>query len=243
MAVRISVHLGARSPNSWNVVRSRHPFSKAWLQLSQTVTQPCMWSTEEPSQFSVGKTAQSLNMFYHGETTYRVNWLSDNAAIMLQKNDVWSELLTRLTQKRQFGNDEALFCTACCNNTCRCWHWRGCFGRMMEGPNKNRTDGPPFHLGDGKCFVKVNKASLYFTCLLVPRFRLFEWCMLRRDAKICWVHLTIITNHLCTLCTNLRIPHEVWAHQPWNFPKSTKYCQREVARRCSSFEKMLSVIS
>ena len=39
---------------------TRHPFSKACLQHSQTVIQPCMWFMEEPSQFSVGQTAQSL---------------------------------------------------------------------------------------------------------------------------------------------------------------------------------------
>ena len=35
-------------------------FSKACLQHSQTVTQPCMWLMEELSQFSIGQTAQSL---------------------------------------------------------------------------------------------------------------------------------------------------------------------------------------
>ena len=40
--------------------RIRHLFSKACLQHSQTVIQPCMWFIEEPSQFSMGQTAQSL---------------------------------------------------------------------------------------------------------------------------------------------------------------------------------------
>ena len=38
----------------------RHPFSKACLQHYQTVIQPCMWFMEEPGQFTVGQTAQSL---------------------------------------------------------------------------------------------------------------------------------------------------------------------------------------
>ena len=38
----------------------RPPFSKARPKNSQTVIQPCMWFMEEPSQFSVGQTAQSL---------------------------------------------------------------------------------------------------------------------------------------------------------------------------------------
>ena len=42
-------------------LRFRHPFSKACLQHSQTVIQPCVWFMEQPSQFSVGQTAQSLN--------------------------------------------------------------------------------------------------------------------------------------------------------------------------------------
>ena len=41
----------------------RHPFSKAHLQHSQTVIQPCMWFMEEPSQFPVGQTAPSLTCF------------------------------------------------------------------------------------------------------------------------------------------------------------------------------------
>ena len=49
----------------------RHPFSEACLQHYQTVIQPCVWFMEEPSQFSVGQTAQSL--FHHGETTCRVH--------------------------------------------------------------------------------------------------------------------------------------------------------------------------
>ena len=39
---------------------SRHPFSKAYLQHSQTAIQPCMWFIEEPSQFSVGLTCSIL---------------------------------------------------------------------------------------------------------------------------------------------------------------------------------------
>ena len=38
----------------------RYPFSNAFLQHSEKVIQPCMWFVEEPSQFSVGQTAQSL---------------------------------------------------------------------------------------------------------------------------------------------------------------------------------------
>ena len=41
----------------------RHPFSKACLQHSLTVIQPCMWFMEEPSQFSVGQTAQNLTCY------------------------------------------------------------------------------------------------------------------------------------------------------------------------------------
>ena len=41
-------------------VAIRHHFSKACLQHSQTVFQPCMWFMEELSQFSVGTTAQRL---------------------------------------------------------------------------------------------------------------------------------------------------------------------------------------
>ena len=47
-----------------NMVRNRHPFSKAWQYHIQTVFQPCMWFIEEPSQFSVGQTARSLSI--HG---------------------------------------------------------------------------------------------------------------------------------------------------------------------------------
>ena len=39
---------------------ARHLFSKAWHQHPQTVIQPSMWFMGEPSQFSVGQTAQSL---------------------------------------------------------------------------------------------------------------------------------------------------------------------------------------
>ena len=39
---------------------TRHSFSKACLQHSQTIIQPCMWFMEEPIQFPVGQTAQSL---------------------------------------------------------------------------------------------------------------------------------------------------------------------------------------
>ena len=38
-----------------------HPLSKACLQHYQTVIQSCMWFMEEPSQFSVGQTAQTLS--------------------------------------------------------------------------------------------------------------------------------------------------------------------------------------
>ena len=43
-----------------DTVANRYPFSKACLQHPQTVIQPGMWFMEEPSQFSVGQTAQSL---------------------------------------------------------------------------------------------------------------------------------------------------------------------------------------
>ena len=39
---------------------TRHPFSKACQYHIQTVFQPWKWFMEEPSQFSVGQTAQSL---------------------------------------------------------------------------------------------------------------------------------------------------------------------------------------
>ena len=41
------------------IIQKRRPFSKARLQHSQTVIQPCKWFMEEPSQFSIGETAQS----------------------------------------------------------------------------------------------------------------------------------------------------------------------------------------
>ena len=44
-------------------VTARHPFYKACLQHSQTVLQLCMWFMEDPCQFSVGQTAQSLTCF------------------------------------------------------------------------------------------------------------------------------------------------------------------------------------
>ena len=75
-----------------------------------------MWFMLDPCQFSVGQTAQSVsdrrertarsvlkgqsvlfyhycsehNLFHHGETTYRVGWLSEYATLMLKKKDVWS---------------------------------------------------------------------------------------------------------------------------------------------------------
>ena len=69
-------------------IKHRHPFSKACLQHSQTVIQPCMWFLEEPSQFSVGQTAQSLTCSIM-EKPYWVGWLPENAAGMLSKKDVW----------------------------------------------------------------------------------------------------------------------------------------------------------
>ena len=39
---------------------ARHPFFKACQKNSQTVIQLCMWFMEEPSQFYVGQTTQSL---------------------------------------------------------------------------------------------------------------------------------------------------------------------------------------
>ena len=39
---------------------SKHHFSKACLQHSQTVIQPCMWFMEDSSHFFSGQTAQSL---------------------------------------------------------------------------------------------------------------------------------------------------------------------------------------
>ena len=38
----------------------RHPCSNAGEYDSRTVVQPCIWFKEEPSQFSMGQTAQSL---------------------------------------------------------------------------------------------------------------------------------------------------------------------------------------
>ena len=62
------VRLSLRSPLSiLNAPRfcapsGRHPFSKLCLQHSLPVNQPCMWFMEEPSQFSLGQTAQSLTV-------------------------------------------------------------------------------------------------------------------------------------------------------------------------------------
>ena len=42
-------------PKLRKVILSRHPFSKACLQHSQTVIKPCMWFMEEESQFSMGQ--------------------------------------------------------------------------------------------------------------------------------------------------------------------------------------------
>ena len=49
---------GAPPPLSPPVIR--YLFSKACLQHSQTVIQPCMWLMEETSQFSMGQAAQGL---------------------------------------------------------------------------------------------------------------------------------------------------------------------------------------
>ena len=59
-----------------NHVQGRHPISKASLQHSQTIIQPCGWFMNEPSPLSVGQTPQTLpNLLHHGETTYRAGRL------------------------------------------------------------------------------------------------------------------------------------------------------------------------
>ena len=50
-------------------------FSLACMKHSQTVIQPCMWFMEEPSQFSVGQTAEP-NLFHHGETNHIQGWMT-----------------------------------------------------------------------------------------------------------------------------------------------------------------------
>ena len=52
--------LGRKNEKALLSLLGRHPFSKACLQHYQTVVQTCMWIMEEPSQFAVGQTAQSL---------------------------------------------------------------------------------------------------------------------------------------------------------------------------------------
>ena len=60
-------------PKLRKVILSRHPFSKACLQHSQTVIKPCMWFMEEASQVpGRGPNSTESNLFHHGETTYRV---------------------------------------------------------------------------------------------------------------------------------------------------------------------------
>ena len=46
-----------------------------------------MWFKEEPSQFSMGRTAQS-NLFHHGETTYRVEWMSENHTLVFLSKEL-----------------------------------------------------------------------------------------------------------------------------------------------------------
>ena len=64
----------------------RHPFSKACLQHSQPVCGS--WKSQASSP---GPTSTEHNLFHHGETTYRVGWLSENVAGMLYKKDVWKK--------------------------------------------------------------------------------------------------------------------------------------------------------
>ena len=50
------------------------------------MVQSCIWFKEEPSQFSMGETAES-NLFRHGETTYTVGWMSENPTLVLWSKD------------------------------------------------------------------------------------------------------------------------------------------------------------
>ena len=81
---------------------TRHPFSKACLQHSRTIIQPCMWFMEEPIQFPVGQTAQSLTCNLKGETTYMMGWLSENAAGTLYKKDVCPQQRARCTTGKHY---------------------------------------------------------------------------------------------------------------------------------------------
>ena len=60
---RVEMSMRPSKSSSSPVPATRHPFSKACLQHSQTVTQPCTWFMEEPCQFSVCQTALSLTCY------------------------------------------------------------------------------------------------------------------------------------------------------------------------------------
>ena len=55
---------------------------------SRILVQPCIWFKEVPSQFTMGQTAES-NLFHHGETIYRVGWMSENPTPMLTSKELW----------------------------------------------------------------------------------------------------------------------------------------------------------
>ena len=63
--------------------KSRGPCSKAREQDSRTVVQLCIWFKGEQSQFSMVPNSTQSNMFHHGETTYRVGWMSENPTLVL----------------------------------------------------------------------------------------------------------------------------------------------------------------
>ena len=44
----------------WHLLSPDIPFSRHGCSIFKTILQPCMWFIEEPRQFSVGQTAQSL---------------------------------------------------------------------------------------------------------------------------------------------------------------------------------------
>ena len=75
-------HISLSLSLSFSLPRDHCSKAREWDSL--TVDQPCIWFLEEPSQFSMGQTAQSLsNLFHHGETTYRVRCMSENPTLVL----------------------------------------------------------------------------------------------------------------------------------------------------------------
>ena len=54
------------------------------------MVQPCIWFKEEPSQFSMGQTAQCLT-WRSGKTTYRVGRMYENPTLVLKSKELCSE--------------------------------------------------------------------------------------------------------------------------------------------------------